>query len=78
MSRSKLFTPKPRLTRSYAMRESESDGMCLNPPTHAEIPVFNCPTTSAGFPLRLTKTTGPNTAAPSRRPISSKNSTGNY
>ena len=80
MSASKLFTPKPHLTRSYATRKAESDAMCLNPPTHPEIPVFNCPTTdmAGGFPLRLTKATAPVTEHPQRRPISSKSDRGNY
>ncbi len=75
--RSKLFTPKVRLTTSYAMRKAESDGMCLNPPTHAEIPVVNAPT-SAGFPLRLTKTSAPETPKPARRPVSSNSDHGKY
>lgn len=80
MSRSKLFTPKPSITRSYAMRAAESDAMCLNPPTHAEIPVFDCPTTNAGggFPLRMAKSTAPDTTPPSRRPISSDSDHGKY
>ena len=78
MSVSKLFTPKPRITRSYATRKDESDAMCLNPPTHAEIPVFNCPTTVGGFPLRLTKTSGVSTEKPARRPISSNSDHGKY
>ncbi len=78
MSASKLFTPKLRLSRSYATRKSESDAMCLNPPTHAEIPVFNCPTTVGGFPLRMTKVSGEDTAQAERRPISSNSDHGKY
>lgn len=78
MSASRLFTPKLRLTRSYAMRKSESDQMCVNPPTHAEIPVFNCPTTDGGYPLRMTKAAGSATPKPARRPLSSNSDHGKY
>ena len=78
MSASKLFTPQPRITKSYATKREESDAMCLNPPTHAEIPVFNCPTTAGGFQLRMTKASGISTPEASRRPISSKSDHGNY
>ena len=78
MSVSKLFTPRVRLTQSYATKKAESDAMCLNPPTHAEIPVFNCPTTVGGFPLRMTKTSGAANGNVARRPISSKSDHGTY
>ncbi len=77
MSASKLFTPKLRASQPTAIRKSETDRMFVNPPTHAEIPVFNAPT-AAGFPLRMTKTSGAAKGTVARRPISSKSDHGNY
>lgn len=77
MSASKLFTPKLRAAQPTAIRKSETDRMFVNPPTHAEIPVFNAPT-AAGFPLRMTKAAGVSTETHKRRPVSSNSDHGKY
>lgn len=56
MAVSKLFTPVLRTKQPSAIQANESDTMFVNPPTHAEVPVFVGPADEDGrphYPLSL-------------------------
>ena len=55
MAVSKLFTPVLRARQPTAIQAEETAPMFMNPPTHAEIPVFAGPTDEGRphYPLSL-------------------------
>lgn len=78
--KSKLFTPSVRSTQGTPIQREERAAIFMNPPTHAEIPVYVGPTDEGRphYPLSLDGDRGTATRAPARRPVSAKNTTGNY
>ena len=78
MSVSKLFTPKLRAAQATPITESERAPIFVNPPTHAEIPVFYGPTDGGEYPLGMSRKHGCSTRQVNRRPTSAKSDHGNY
>ena len=78
MSVSKLFTPRLRAAQATPLDKVERAPIFVNPPTHAEVPVFYGPADNAGYHLHTCRDSGTKTKQVSRRPISSKSDHGNY
>lgn len=80
MSVSKLFTPRLRAAQATPIRRSEGAPIFVNPPTHAEVPVFFAPTDSGqpGYPLHMSSDCEESTTGVTRRPIATKTDKGNY
>ena len=56
MAASKLFTPALLYKRpGNVLQAQESDDCFVNPPNHAEIPVFEGATDQGPYPLRMSK-----------------------
>lgn len=69
---SKLFTPKTNRAYASVMDKTESDDPFVNPPTHAEIPIWACDANggNAANPLSLKGDGDPITPRNARRPVS--------
>lgn len=71
MSVSKLFTPKLH-ARPCVTDAGESDAGFVNPPTHAEVPVFSGPTDAGRVTLTLGAGKGTRTPGATRHPVHTK------
>lgn len=72
--KSKLFTPKLNAPQATVLDAEERAPIFMNPPTHAEVPVYDGPTGGAGqcHPLSLDGSGAPSTKHVTRRTFASK------